>query len=107
MIFGRTARRPGSRASRVTCSGTIAHSSPVPDRAGSDVKHDSPDPELPDQLPDRMKGPGGLTLRQIHAQVRTSAERDRATQKVRNPLTQPHNRWQRFVRYVWGRSGRR
>jgi hypothetical protein len=28
-------------------------------------------------------------------------------QKVHNPLVQPQNRWQRFVRYVWGRSGRR
>jgi len=54
-----------------------------------------------------MKGPGGLTMRQIHEQVKKSVERDRAAQKVHNPLAQPQNRWQRFVRYVWGRSGRR
>jgi hypothetical protein len=54
-----------------------------------------------------MKGPGGLTMRQVHEQVKKSLERDRAAQKVQNPLVQPQNRWQRFVRYVWGRSGRR
>jgi hypothetical protein len=73
----------------------------------SDPKHDKPDPELSDNLPDRMKGPGGMTLRLIHEQVRKSVERDRAAQKVHNPLVQPQNRWQRLVRYVWGRSGRR
>jgi len=65
--------------------------------------------------PDKLKGPstelrtgpGGLTLRQIHEQVRKSVDRDRDTQKMRNPLAQPQNRWQRFIRYVWGRSGRR
>jgi hypothetical protein len=46
-------------------------------------------------------------MRQIHEQVRKSVERDRAAQKVHNPLVQPQNRWQRLVRYVWGRSGRR
>jgi hypothetical protein len=46
-------------------------------------------------------------MRQIHEQVKKSAARDRQTQKVHNPLAQPQNRWQRFVRYVWGRSGRR
>jgi hypothetical protein len=77
----------------------------------SDPKHDKPDPDLADKssdrLPDRMRGPGGMTLRQIHEQVRKSVERDRAAQKVHNPLAQPQNRWQRLVRYVWGRSGRR
>jgi hypothetical protein len=64
------------------------------------------DPRAPES-PDQMKGPGGLTMRQIHEQVKKSAERDRQMQKVHNPLVQPQNRWQRFVRYVWGRSGRR
>jgi hypothetical protein len=64
---------------------------------------DQPAPKSPDQI----KGPGGLTMRQIHEQVKKSAERDRQTQKVHNPLAQPQNRWQRLVRYVWGRSGRR
>lgn len=57
--------------------------------------------------PDRLKGPGGLTLREIHEQVKKSAARDREARDARNPLTQPQSRWQRFVRYAWGRSGRR
>ena len=54
--------------------------------------------------PDRIKGPGGMTLRQIHEQVQKSAARDREAQKMRNPLAQKANRWQRFVRYVWDRK---
>ena len=60
--------------------------------------------------PDKLKGPGGLTLREIHEQVKKSAARDRearASGNAANPLTQPQSRWQRFVRYAWGRSGRR
>ena len=68
----------------------------------------SPDPDKrAPESPDQIKGPGGLTMRQVHEQVKKSLERDRATHKVQNPLVQPQNRWQRFVRYVWGRSGRR
>ena len=53
--------------------------------------------------PDKLKGPGGLTLRQIHEQVRKSVERDNANarEKTRNALAQKHSRWQRFVRYIW------
>ena len=54
--------------------------------------------------PDKLKGPGGLTLRQVHEQVRKSVERDREAQKMKNPLAQKQNRWQRFVRYVWDRK---
>ena len=54
--------------------------------------------------PDKLKGPGGLTLRQIHEQVQKSVQRDREAQKMRNPLAQKQNRWQRFVRYVWDRK---
>jgi len=57
--------------------------------------------------PDKHKGPGGLTIRQVHEQVRKSVERDRAAQKTGNPLAQQQSRWQRFARYAWGRSGRR
>jgi hypothetical protein len=57
--------------------------------------------------PDKLKGPGGLTLRQIHDQVKKSVERDRNAEKMRNELAQKPNRWRRFARYVWGRSGRR
>ena len=57
--------------------------------------------------PDKLKGPGGLTLRQIHEQVKKSAERDRMAQANRNALLHPPSRWQRFVRYVWDKkSGR-
>ena len=51
--------------------------------------------------PDKLKGPGGLTLRQVHEQVRKSVERDRESQKMTNTLAQRPNRWQRFVCYVW------
>jgi len=54
--------------------------------------------------PDKLKGPGGLTLKQIHEQVQKSVQRDREAQKMRNPLAQKTNRWQRFVRYVWDRK---
>jgi len=57
--------------------------------------------------PDKLKGPGGLTLRQIHEQVQKSVERDRKEQATRNAVAPPRGRWQRWVRYVWGRSGRR
>ena len=57
--------------------------------------------------PDKLKGPGGLTLRQIHEQVRKSVARDKEAQKMKNPLAQKQNRWQRLVRYVWGKSGKR
>jgi len=54
--------------------------------------------------PDPLKGPGGLTLRQIHEQVRKSVERDCDAQKMKNPLAQKPSRWQRFVRYVRDRK---
>ena len=57
--------------------------------------------------PDKLKGPGGLTLRQIHEQVQKSVERDRNEQATRSAAAPPKSRWQRWVRYVWGRSGRR
>ena len=57
--------------------------------------------------PDKLKGPGGLTLRQIHEQVQKSVARDRAQLKTTNALAAKQNRWQRFVRFVWDRNGRR
>lgn len=59
---------------------------------------------MPNDDPDKLKGPGGLTLRQIHDQVKRSAERDRLAQRAQNRLAQPQSRWQRFVRYVWDRK---
>jgi hypothetical protein len=57
--------------------------------------------------PNKLKGPGGLTLQQIYEQVQKSVARDRETQAARKGPAQPQSRWQRVVRYVWGRSGRR
>ncbi len=57
--------------------------------------------------PDKLKGPGGLTLRQIHEQAQKSVERDREAQAARNSIAPQESRWQRWTRYVWGRNGRR
>jgi hypothetical protein len=65
------------------------------------------DPMAAPPDPDKLKGPGGLSMRQLHEQVQKSVARDREAAISRNSLAQPQNRWQRFVRYVWGRSGRR
>ncbi|MEM5297228.1 hypothetical protein VSR82_23215 [Burkholderia sp. JPY481] len=67
---------------------------------------DDPDDD-PATDPDELKGPGGMSLRQIHEQVRKSAQRDREAQTARHAPAPPQSRWQRWVRYVWGRSGRR
>jgi hypothetical protein len=56
--------------------------------------------------PDKLKGPGGLTLRQVHEQVRRSVERDRDATKTRSALALKQSRWQRFVRYVWDKHRR-
>ncbi len=57
---------------------------------------------MSEEDPERLKVPGGLTLRQVHELVKRSTERDREAQlKTRNALAQKANRWQRFVRYVW------
>lgn len=53
--------------------------------------------------PDKLKGPGGLTLRQIHAQVKQSVAHDRQA-RAQNKPAQKFNRWQRFVRYVWDKN---
>jgi hypothetical protein len=54
--------------------------------------------------PDQLKGPGGLTLRQIHEQTKKSVARDRDHAKTRNALAAKENRWQRFVRFVWDKN---
>ena len=55
--------------------------------------------------PNKLKGPGGLTLRQIHEQVKLSTARDRlASMRKESVQTVNLNRWQRFVRYVWDKS---
>jgi hypothetical protein len=76
------------------------------------IESTHPDETIPmtddsDSDPDKLKGPGGLTLRQIHEQIQKSVERDREEQASRNAIAPQRSRWQRWVRYVWGRSGRR
>jgi hypothetical protein len=60
----------------------------------------------PDSDPDKLKGPGGMTLRQIHEQVQKAVQRDCEAQSAHNSPA-PKSRWQRWVRYVWGRNRRR
>ena len=57
---------------------------------------DKPDPE-------KLKGPGGMTMRELHELVKKSHGRDHAG-KPHNKLAQPQNRWQRIVRYVWDKN---
>ena len=54
--------------------------------------------------PDKLTGPGGMTMRELHEQVKRSAELDQKYGKTYNKLKQPQNRWQRFVRYVWDKK---
>jgi len=63
--------------------------------------------DMAENDPDKLKGPGGLTLRQVHEQVRKSVARDREAQKMKNALAQKPSRWQRFVRYVWDKKQKR
>ena len=58
--------------------------------------------EKPDK--DKLKGPGGMTMRELHKLVKKGHARDRAAGRQHNQLAQPQNRWQRFVRYVWDRN---
>ncbi|SEO75779.1 hypothetical protein [Nitrosovibrio sp. Nv6] len=53
--------------------------------------------EKPD--PDKIKGPGGLTLRQIHEQVKLSTVRDRE-ESAQDKAEHAISRWQRFSRYI-------
>jgi len=62
---------------------------------------------MPTDDADRRKGPGGPGPRPMREQAKRHIERDRDAQKARNPLVEPRSRWQRVVRYVRGRSGRR
>ena len=51
--------------------------------------------------PDKIKGPGGLTMRQVHEQIKQSTMRDQQAAKMHNTLAHKPSRWQRFVRFVW------
>ena len=54
--------------------------------------------------PDKTKGAGGMTMRELHEKVKQSHLRDQAAGKARNALSQPQNRWQRLARYVWDKK---
>jgi hypothetical protein len=54
--------------------------------------------------PDKVKGPGGSSMRELHELVKKSHARDQAGGKQHNKLAHPQNRWQRFVRYVWDKK---
>ena len=58
---------------------------------------DKPDPE-------KLKGPGGMTMRELHELVKKGHAHDQAASKHHNKLAQPQNRWQRFVRYAWDKK---
>jgi hypothetical protein len=58
--------------------------------------------EKPD--PDKTRGPGGMSMRELHELVKKSHQRDQQAGKQHNKLAQPQNRWQRFVRYVWDKN---
>ncbi|HEX6827934.1 MAG TPA: hypothetical protein VF104_03030 [Burkholderiales bacterium] len=57
-----------------------------------------------DPSPDALKGPGGLTMRQIYQQVQKAQARDGEAAKMRNTLAQKQGRWQRFVHYMWDKK---
>jgi len=60
--------------------------------------------------PDRVKSrstrtaPGGLTMRELHERIKQSHQRDQAAGKPHNKLSQPKNRWQRAIRYIWDKN---
>jgi hypothetical protein len=49
--------------------------------------------------PDKLKGPGGLTLRQIHQQVKVSTARDNMD-RARDSSAPTVRWWRRFVRSI-------
>jgi len=54
--------------------------------------------------PNKIKGPGGLNMRELHELVKKGHARDQAVGRQHNKLAQPQNRWQRLVRYVWDKK---
>jgi hypothetical protein len=54
--------------------------------------------------PDQVKGPGGMTMRELHERVKQSHRRDQVAGKQHNKLAQAQNRWQRIARYVWDKK---
>jgi hypothetical protein len=54
--------------------------------------------------PSKQKGPGGMSMRELHELVKKSHARDQAAGRQHNKLAQPQNRWQRIARYVWDKK---
>jgi hypothetical protein len=54
--------------------------------------------------PDKLTGPGGIPMRQLHELVKKSAARDLAATKPQNKLAQKTSRWQRVARYMWDKK---
>jgi hypothetical protein len=52
--------------------------------------------------PGKIKGPGGLSMNELHELVKKSHARDQG--KPHNKLREPQNRWQRMARYVWDKN---
>jgi hypothetical protein len=57
-----------------------------------------------DPSSDTLKGPGGLTMRQVYEQVQKARARNREAAKMRNALAQKQSRWRRFMHYVWDKK---
>lgn len=55
--------------------------------------------------PEKIKGPGGMNMRELHELVKQSHARDQAG-RAPNALKQPQSRWQRLARYVWDKKPR-
>jgi hypothetical protein len=54
--------------------------------------------------PGKIKGPGGLSMNELHELVKKGRARDQAAGKPQNKLSQAQNRWQRMMRYVWDKK---
>jgi hypothetical protein len=52
----------------------------------------------------KIKGPGGMSMGELHELVKKSHARDKAASNQQNKLKEPQNRWQRFVRYTWDKN---
>jgi hypothetical protein len=65
---------------------------------------EKPDPDNPGKPEaDTLRGPGGLTLREIHAQVKLSTPRDQADSTQHEPR-QAVSRWRQATRWVWSKN---
>jgi hypothetical protein len=54
--------------------------------------------------PGKIKGPGGLSMSELHELVKKTHARDQPSGKQHNKLREPQNRWQRTARYGWDKN---